>query len=85
MQKKEQIWDKWNNAKGNLNSVALSAMTEYARLDAISFAEWKVKNGWDFSTSEWGTNGAIRWIQYPDTQKKLTTDELYTIYLNEKQ
>lgn len=50
----------------------LSAMSEYAKLDAIAFAEW-------ISDNDWYHNGK-HWRKLHDAHYLYTTEQLYELY-----
>lgn len=73
-----QLWSFFDPSPAR--NYVLMAMEEYARQETISFAEWGRNNGWDL----YGDDEPHAWLHF-EKQKKITSSELYSLYLNEKE
>ena len=55
---------------------ALECMDEYAKEQVIEFQKWTNLNGWFWSPN--------RWLNYHGDPTPMSTEELYTLFLNQQ-
>ena len=83
---KKEIWISRNpSCEGDscfARKTAMMCMDEYAKQEAIGFAEWIVEEYWVKSEIR-----KAKWYQIPFSEKSeySTTEQLYTIYQQQKE
>jgi hypothetical protein len=84
---KEQIiehslYHKHPEAEYITESIAEELMDEFAKQEAVEFAEWRIKNNWSYVIE--GLQQEIKWTKGSHSPH-LSTTELYQLFLNPTQ